>query len=292
MQKADIQIERPALRPEEIAVGVFTSALNLRERALSVQETWLRAFPNGFLLGGYYGDPALKMISLGQDVGEDYHSAHRKQFLGLLELLRRCPEAKWFFITGCDAFVLPQNLIELLGSYDWRTELFVGGHCGRVPVNGEQLVYPEGGPGFALSRPLVEAIAPVIPAFIVEWERDQPSWSSSCDVALAFLIKRERGMMVSYVEGFYSLPPYRYPGNPYRDGEGNVVDRALVAKPFAFHRLSIREMYRLEAGKRLRKPRLFSRAYDKMGNLFSRRLHSHSIVNRISRFLFLREEKA
>lgn len=90
---------------DDIAVGVFTSAEKLRERALSVQNTWLKSFPKGYLIGGYYYDAKLKMISLGPHVGEDYASAHRKQFLGLLELYHRFPETKWFFITGCDAYI-------------------------------------------------------------------------------------------------------------------------------------------------------------------------------------------
>ena len=130
----------------DIAVGVFTSALNLRERALSVQRTWLRAFPKGYLIGGWCRDRELKMISLGEAVGEDYQSAHRKQFLGLLELFRRFPDAPWFFITGCDAFVFAENLAALLSAYDPAEELLVGGHCGLVEIGGESLLYPAGGP--------------------------------------------------------------------------------------------------------------------------------------------------
>ncbi|MEI6877031.1 MAG: hypothetical protein WCL50_18105, partial [Spirochaetota bacterium] len=155
----------------DIAVLVFTSALKLRERALSVQETWLGAFPKGYLVGGWKTDPGLRLISLGKDVGEDYRSAHRKQFLGLLEMFRRFPEAKWFFITGCDAYVYAENLRALLGRYDWRDELLIGGHCGLVEIDGESLLFPAGGPGFALSRGLVSALAPSILGFVEDWER-------------------------------------------------------------------------------------------------------------------------
>ena len=71
--------------PDDIAVLVFTSALNLHERALSVQKTWMRSFSKGHLVGGYYYDPSLRMISL-PDVKEDYFSATPKQFLGLKAL--------------------------------------------------------------------------------------------------------------------------------------------------------------------------------------------------------------
>jgi hypothetical protein len=276
----------PRLRLDDIAVGVFTSALELRERALSVQETWLKDFPKGYLIGGWYADPALKMISLGKGVGEDYQSAHRKQFLGLLELHKRFPDASWFFLTGCDAFVFGENLLDLLSGFDPREELLVGGHCGMVEVDGEELVYPAGGPGFAISRALADALAGPIPAFIDEWERGQPSLRSACDVAMAYLAKRERGVKLSFAEGFYYGPPYYYPGNAYKDGEGRDVDREVIGRPIAFHNLSIREMYLLEGGAWPKRPGFFAKAYDKISFIATRKFHSRKIVNRLSRLLF------
>lgn len=275
-----------AVSPADIAVVVFTSALNLHERALSVQSTWLRDFPKGYLVGGRCVDPDLKMISLGAGVGEDYRSAHEKQFLGLLELYHRFPEAKWFYITGCDAFVFSHNLAELLSRYDQHREYFIGGHCGEAMVDGAPLIYPSGGPGFALSQALVASIAPVIPGYIEEWKTTQVGLRSACDVALAYLVWRERGVKVSFVDGFYNCPPYRYPGNPYRDGEGREVDRGIIDAPIAFHALSIREMYLLSSGRMPRKPTVLSKGYDLLSVLLSRKLRSRAIVNRLSQTLF------
>ena len=274
------------LLPEETVVGVFTSALNLRERALSVQNTWLRFFPNGYLVGGWYNDPALKMIALGEDVGEDYHSVHRKQFLGLVELYRRFPDAKWFFLTGCDAYIFPRYLLDLLDSYDSTEELFVGGHCGIALVDSERIVYPSGGPGFALSGSLVKNIVDSIPAFVEAWERDQPRLSSACDVALAWLVKQERGVTVTYAEGFYHRPPYRYPENPFLDASGNEVHQQIIGKPVAFHNLTIREMYVLDSGAWPKKPGFLDKCYDKTAIITARRMHTRSLVNRISQMLF------
>ncbi len=156
-----------SLSIDDIAVGVFTSARNLRERALSVQRTWLRYFPKGFLIGGSCHDSKLRMINLDDGVREDFHSVHRKQFLGLMELYGRFPAAKWFFITGCDAFIYPWNLVKLLEGFDPEKELFIGGHCGTRMVAGEALVFPSGGPGFALSGALVKTLLPAIPGFIL-----------------------------------------------------------------------------------------------------------------------------
>jgi len=272
---------------DDIAVGVFTSALNLRERALSVQETWLKSFSKGYLIGGSHFDPGLRMIALGGGVGENYQSAHRKQFLGLLELLKLFPDASWFYLTGCDAFVFANNLASLLTRYDASLELLVGGHCGMVEVDGEPLVYPAGGPGFALSRPLAEALAPCIPDFVGEWEKRQPALSTACDAALAYLAKRERGVRVSFEEGFYYGPPYYYPRNTYKDGEGNDVNRAVIPNPIAFHNLSIREMYLLQGGTWPRSPRLIDKAFDKLSMILTRKMHSRSFVNRICRYIYV-----
>lgn len=275
-----------------IAVGVFTSALNLRERALSVQETWLKGFPNGYLIGGWHDDPGLKMISLGAEVGEDYRSAHRKQFLGLLELRKRAPLAKWFYITGCDAFIFKDNLIALLDRYDPNSELLVGGHCGMVTIGGEPLLYPAGGPGFALSKALVDSLAPAIPSFIGQWEEANPGLATACDAAMAYLAKRERGVSLSYEEGFYYGPPYYYPANTYKDGQGRDVNRPAIDRPIAFHNLSIREMYLLEGNRWLRRPGLAGKAFDKLSRIVTRRYKSRSMMNRICRLFFLRTDAA
>jgi len=271
---------------DDIAVGVFTSALNLRERALSVQRTWLRNFRKGYLLGGYYEDRKLKMISLGPDVGENYQSAHKKQFFGLLELFRRFPEAKWFYLVGCDAFVFVDNLVDLLSGYDPEDELLVGGHCGEAMIEGERIIYPGGGPGFAASRALVSALIDRIPAFVREWESDQEEYRSACDLAFAYLAKKERKVRVSFAEGFYYGPPYYYPRNTYKDGEGNDVNREVINRPIAFHNLSIREMYMLDGGSWPRQRTFFDKCYDKLSYLLTRNLRSRSLVNNVSRLLF------
>ena len=263
----------------DIAVGVYTSALNLRERALSVQRTWLRDFPCAYLLGGNYLDPGLQMLSCGDDVGEGYESALKKQFVGLKLLYKKFPAARWFLVTGCDAYVYAHNLEMLLAWHDPSLEWFIGGHCARIDVDGESFLYPSGGPGLLLSRPLVLKVCENAMAFVAQWESRTDTLRGACDVAMAVLVVRILGCSFTYHEGFYHCQPYRYPGNPYLDGEGATVDKAPTDAPIAFHSLSIREMYQLDHGDHLRKPSVFLRYIDNVAKRLARRFHTRHVVN-------------
>lgn len=273
------------LAVEDIAVGVFTSALNLRERALSVQNTWLDFFPNGYLIGGWHNDPALKMISLGPDVGEDYASAHKKQFYGILELRKRIPNAKWFYLTGCDAFVFGRNLVHLLGHYDHSRPFFIGGHCGSANIDGDALLYPSGGPGFALSSALVENIYDYIPQFVVEWASRKDGLANACDVALTYLISKKASVKLEYARGFYNNPPYDYPENGFLDGSGLEVHEKSIDAPIAYHGLSIREMYELSTDQTLSRPGAILKLTDKTLKRIGRLLRTKTMVNTISRIM-------
>lgn len=202
-----------SLQFDDIVVGIFTSALNLRERALSVQNTWMKSFSNAYLIGG---------------------------------------------------------------------------HCGSVPVSGENIIFPSGGPGFALSQGLVKSISTKIPDFITEWLELAPDYSGACDLAMAYLVKRERGINITYEEGFYHLPPYRYPENIYLDGSGNPIEKEIIQHPIAFHTLSIREMYILYSKRQLKKPGLFAKTYDKLSFLLTRKFKTRSLINKLSSRLFLK----
>lgn len=232
-----------SLCKSDIALGVFTSSLNLPARALSVQSTWLHDFPLGFLIGGYHLDPTLKMISAGPDVGEDYQSATKKQFLGLKKLIKNHPDSLWFYITGCDAFIFSENLTRALSGFCPDKDYFIGGHCNQVTINRMNLLYPSGGPGFALSRSLARKIYPFLEEICSDWESSQTKYKSACDVALAYYLRQRFNVSVSFVPGFYAWPPYRYPGCNYLDGNSCKVSSPVVAEPIAFHYLSIREMY-------------------------------------------------
>ena len=278
---------RENLTKSDIAIGVFTSSLNLSARALSVDSTWLNDFPLAFLIGGHHIDPTLKMISAGAAVGEDYQSATKKQFLGLKALIDTYPEALWFYVTGCDAFLYSDNLLKALSCFSPDLDYFVGGHCNKITINGSDLIYPSGGPGFAISRSLALKISPFLASMCSDWESTQNFYRSACDAAISFYLRDQFGVTVSYLPGFYACPPYKYPGNSFFDGNGDVVSMSIVEEPIAFHYLSIREMYLLYCYGSIVSPDLFDRLFDRLIYILSWRLKLKSLPNYLCSTLYL-----
>lgn len=258
---------------------VFTSALNLRERALSVQSTWLAGFEIAYLIGGYYFDRELRMVSLGETVQEDYQSATFKQFFGIKKIYEMHPDFDWLFITGCDAYVFKENLEKTLSEFDPTRDYFIGGHCGKAEVGGKIFFYPSGGPGFALSKALVEKIASRLDEMAHAWVANQTSHRSACDLAMAYFLSEWYDIPLTYREGFYHCPPFYYPENAYFDNLGNLIKKEAIDFPIAFHSLSIREMYELHRRKKLNAPHFIDKAFDKTALFMTRKMKTKRIVN-------------
>ena len=279
------------LKTSDIAVICFTSAKNLHERALSVNNTWLKNFEKGYLVGGNFYANDLKMICLGEHVGEDYSSATQKQLYGLKAMTEKFPEAKWFFINGCDAWLNAANLTEALGAFDDSKDFFVGGNFAKRSIklqSGEDFsfYFPSGGSGFALSNSLAKKIATKIDFILEDLQKYELFVKGACDCTMAFYLLTLFGITPSYVEGFYAVQPYQYPGDVYINGEFKEVSDPLIEKPIAFHTLSIREMYILNSGKIPRKPKFIEKCIDKLARFFSRKLKTKRFVNMILQFIY------
>lgn len=265
----------------DIAVLVFTSALNLHERALSVQNTWLRDFPNGYLVGGYYYDPTLKMISLGTNVGEDYLSATPKQFIGLKVLYEKFPNIPWFYVSGCDAYLFAENLCDLLSNFNPQEELFIGGNFLKRTIENVEYFYPSGGSGFVLSNQLVKKLLTKIDFILENLKQYELFYRyGACDAALGYYFLTLFGIKPVYADGFYSVAPYKYPGDYYYNGNFQYVSEPVIDKPIAFHTLTIREMYALYAGKKLKKRTFIDKIIDKVSYILSRKIKTKTLVNR------------
>ncbi|MBO4704771.1 MAG: hypothetical protein J5647_03425 [Spirochaetaceae bacterium] len=270
---------------EDIVLLVFTSAKNLHERALSVQNTWLKNFPNGYLIGGYCKDKKLKMINI-DNAGEDYLSATYKQYIGLKIMYEKFPNAKWFYITGCDAYVYSNNLCSMLSKYDSSKDYFIGGHCRYSNIDGTKVFFPAGGPGFCLSSSLVKKLIPKIDFILSDFSNYKVFKNGSCDVSLAYYLMKFFSIKVTVVPGFYHYPPYKYPGETWQSEDGSEITESVVSKPIAFHCIKIREMYRLYSGRKLYKKNRFFTFVDFVERGFVRKLHTKYIINFIWRAIY------
>lgn len=252
---------------------VFTSALNLHERALSVNNTWLKDFPCGYLIGGNFIDPKLRMISAGPDVGEDYYSAADKQYYGLKKAFELHPDKSWYFITGCDAFIYSENLVEILSKYDPHKDHFVGGYPRKFKMLNEEIIVISGGAGFALSHSLAEKIVEAIPdIYSLKDKLSQWEWSA-CDQVLAYYIECVLKVEPSICDGFSHYPPYS-------------MREEFHCAPIAYHMLNIREMYTLYAGKIISKPNAVFWCFDKFHKVLIKIFKTKSLVNKICNLFY------
>lgn len=225
---------------------VFTSALNLRERALAAQSTWMKDFLHAYLVGGYHYDPKLKMISLGSNVGEDYFSATPKQFLGLKALYEKFSDKKWFYITGCDAYVYAEPLCAMLNNFDATKPLYIGGNFLKRTVDGTEFFFPAGGCVFVLSNALVAKLLPHINFILDDLCKYELFYKDgACDAAMGYYLLKLFDIKPIWQAGFYQVQPYRYPGDYFYNANGDFVTEPLIADPIAFHTLTIRELYKL-----------------------------------------------
>lgn len=257
---------------DDICVLCFTSALNLHERALSVHRTWLTNFKYGFLIGGYFVDPKLKMISAGENIGEDYLSCADKQYYGLKKLYEMFPDKPWFFITGCDAFLYAENLANLLEKFDSSKDYIIGGgslqhyHLENQDTNVE---YVSGGAGFALSNELVKKIVQRLDDIYKEKHLFKSEDWSYCDVTLGYFLEKYWSITPTLCDGFSSFTPY------------HLYTHKFECPPIAYHYLSIREMYRLYTNRPVKRKNFFQKVFDKLSLILSRKLHTKHFVNDI-----------
>ena len=90
--------------------------------------------------------------------GNSYGSALFKQIFALEYMWKHAPDAKWFYVIGCDTYFIEAYLLSILDPYDADKPYFLGCCAGeydlrRSHINGT-VYFPSGGPGMFLSRGL------------------------------------------------------------------------------------------------------------------------------------------
>ena len=232
-------------REEEIAFVIFTGAMFFQTRATVARDTWLSRITNYYILSGT-PYPSLP-ITVVEGAGEDKLSNMKKLFYGLQVIYRQqmnvseARRQKWFYIAGCDTFVLPHHLLKRLDGLDYRQPVFLGGHWGRYLCfgpNGTRFTaeFPSGGAGFFFSMKL---LAMMQPHLTNHYENVWPKTSEISDVALACLV-HQLGVPLTKREGFWAHPP------ALTLQENNRDKFHADAEPNNFHYIKPDEMYALD----------------------------------------------
>lgn len=196
----------------DVVFVIFTGLGFYQSRAMATRDTWLSRVTNyHFLSATEY--PYLP-ITVVKNAGEDRLSNMKKIFYGLKVIydqqikLPAEKRQKWFYIAGCDTFIIPEHLLKRLDDLDYRKPLFIGGHSGPVKCldkdNTKTVVqFASGGAGFFLSFKLLEMLQPHLIDFV---ENRWPNSSDISDVAMACLINHV-GVKLLRKEGFWAHPP-------------------------------------------------------------------------------------
>lgn len=229
----------------DIVFVIFTGARFYHTRATAVRDTWLARVTNYYFLSGT-SYPYLP-VTVIENTGEDKISNMKKLFYGLDRIYRDQMQLtidrrqKWFYIIGCDTFVLSHHLVKRLDNLDHQQATLLGGHWGRHICFGPNgttghVDFPSGGAGFFLSMKLLEMMQPHLIHFV---ENVWPKTSEISDVALTCLAK-QLGIELTKREGFWAHPP-RF------ELKEHLQERFHADKePNDFHYVQPDEMYALD----------------------------------------------
>jgi hypothetical protein len=178
---------------QDVAFVIFTAAKFFHTRATATRDTWLSRITNYYFLSAtpYSYLP----VTVVPGAGEDKISNMKKLFYGLQIIYQQQmnlsinQRQKWFYIAGCDTFILPHHLLKRLEGLDYTKPIRVGGYlgectCPKYNNTKFQCEFPSGGAGFFFSMKLLEIMQPHLTNYVENvWPRD----SELSDVALSCL---------------------------------------------------------------------------------------------------------
>ena len=229
----------------DIAFVIFTASKFFHNRATAMRDTWLSRISNYYYLSAT-PYPYLP-VTVVPGAGEDRLSNMKKLFYGLQMIYKQQmtmpieKRQKWFYIIGCDTFILPHHLLKRIENLDYNQPYLVGGNSGRYQCLGknrphETIEYPSGGAGFFFSMKLLENLQPHLSDYV---ENIWPIDNEISDVAFGCLVK-ELGYPYIRQPGFWPLPP-----------KGTLEDKGRVnlhaePEPNNFHYIQPDEMYALD----------------------------------------------
>ena len=226
----------------DVAFVIFTAASFFHTRATAVRDTWLSRVTNYYFLSAT-PYPYLP-VTVVPNAGENKLSNMKKLFYGLQMIYQQqmnfslSNRQKWFYIAGCDTFILTHHLLKRIDGLDYTRPLLVGGHSDRRLCLGSTnpkmtVEFSIRVAGFFFSMKLLEIMQPHLTNFV---EKVWPRTSEISDVALTCLAA-QLGVRLTKQVGFWSHPP----AVTLRE-----IGRHKEMEPNNFHYVKPDEMYALD----------------------------------------------
>lgn len=111
----------PKLSPDDFVIGMYTGERIFYSRSSVVVDTWLHRFKHHYLYAAL-GEPSipvqgLEKYNLKPEYRDSYVTAY-VQIWGLKDLYYKNPNAKWYYIVGCDTFLNSDYMMRALESFD------------------------------------------------------------------------------------------------------------------------------------------------------------------------------
>mgnify|MGYP001045671752 CR=1 FL=1 len=229
----------------DVAFVIFTASKYFHTRATAMRDTWLSRISNYYYLSAT-PYPYLP-VTVVPGAGEDKLSNMKKLFYGLQVIYKHQmtlsieKRQKWFYIHGCDTFILPHHLLKRIEKYDYTQPYLIGGHSGRHECLGKNrsrtaVEFPSGGAGFFYSFKLLEMLQPHLTDYV---ENVWPNNSEISDVALACLVS-DLGVTLTREVAFLAHPP------AFTLAEQSYGRFHAQQEPNNFHYIQPDEMYALD----------------------------------------------
>ena len=230
---------------QDVAFVIFTASSFFHTRATATRDTWLSRVSNYYFLSAT-PYPWLPVFVV-PGAGEDKLSNMKKLFYGLQMIyqhqmnLSLSQRQKWFYIAGCDTFILPHHLLKRLEGLDPSQPIRLGGHWGQCSCPGPngtrfESEFPSGGAGFFFSMKLLEILQPHLTNYV---ENVWPRNSEISDVALSCLAA-QLGVGLTKQVAFWAHPP------AFTLNENGRARFHEQPEPNDFHYIKPDEMYALD----------------------------------------------
>ena len=148
------------------------------------------------------------------DSNDAYISNINKTLIGLRELYRMHPDARWFWLSSDDAYINVHYTLRKLQKLDGDSELLLGeGYDNGPPCvnDGQHVMYPAGGAGMIVSRALMQRVHSLIePWLLNEWMPEKPGQPGDGrqygDVAVGCFFA-QHGVRMTWLPGHHHATP-------------------------------------------------------------------------------------